>query len=49
MHLIRNKMMPVVGSQWLEDCIEKNQRLIEDTYSIKLKGLEDSAVGEWYV
>lgn len=46
MHLIRNKMMPVVGSQWLEDCIEKNQRLREDTYSIKLKGLEDSAVGE---
>lgn len=46
MHLIRKKKIYVVGSKWLEDCIEKNQRIREDIYSIKLKDLEDSAIGE---
>lgn len=45
-HLVCNKRMHVVGSQWLEDSIENNQRLREDTYSIKLEGLEDLNAGE---
>uniref|UniRef100_A0A164WZJ4 DNA ligase IV n=1 Tax=Daucus carota subsp. sativus TaxID=79200 RepID=A0A164WZJ4_DAUCS len=46
-HHICNNKMHVVGSQWLEDSIESSQRLSEDTYSIKLEGLEDLNVGEW--
>nr|XP_017259048.1 PREDICTED: DNA ligase 4 isoform X1 [Daucus carota subsp. sativus] len=45
-HHICNNKMHVVGSQWLEDSIESSQRLSEDTYSIKLEGLEDLNVGE---
>ncbi|KAK1366741.1 DNA ligase [Heracleum sosnowskyi] len=45
-HRICNKKMHVVGSQWLEDSIESSRRLTEDTYSIKLEGLEDLNVAE---
>lgn len=41
--------MHVVGSQWLEDSVDRSQRLGEDTYNIKLEGLEDVTVGERYV
>lgn len=43
---ICNKKMHVVGSQWLEDSIESIQRLREDTYSVKLEGLDDLNVGQ---
>ncbi|KAL8096103.1 hypothetical protein AgCh_037168 [Apium graveolens] len=45
-HHICNKKMHVVGSQWLEDSIESSQRLREDTYNIKLEGLEGVNVEE---
>ncbi|XP_044472398.1 DNA ligase 4 isoform X2 [Mangifera indica] len=41
-HLLWNKNLHVVGSQWLEDCIEREQKLEEDTYSLKPSGMEDS-------
>ncbi|KAA8535821.1 hypothetical protein F0562_030859 [Nyssa sinensis] len=45
-HVLRNKRLHVVGSQWLEDCFEKEQKLLEDTYSLKLNGLEESNIGD---
>ncbi|XP_019197873.1 PREDICTED: DNA ligase 4 isoform X1 [Ipomoea nil] len=36
----------VVGSQWLEDCFEKNQKLPEGSYSLKPKNFEASAIKE---
>lgn len=46
MHRTCKKKIHVVGSQWLEDSIESSQRLREDTYNIKLEGLEDLNVGK---
>ncbi|KAK2980820.1 hypothetical protein RJ640_020472 [Escallonia rubra] len=43
-HLLRNKRMYVVRSEWLEDCIEKDQRLEEAIYSLKPSALEDSTI-----
>ncbi|KAL6977871.1 DNA ligase (ATP) [Sarracenia purpurea var. burkii] len=46
-HLLRKKSLHVVGSQWLEDCFAKEQKLQEETYSLKPPGLEESNSGEW--
>lgn len=46
-HLLWNKKLHVVGSQWLEDCIEREQKLEEDTYSLKPSGMEDSYSELW--
>ncbi|KAK2646210.1 hypothetical protein Ddye_021405 [Dipteronia dyeriana] len=34
-HLFLNKKLHVVGSQWLEDCLEREQKMEEYTYSLK--------------
>ncbi|TXG61119.1 hypothetical protein EZV62_012482 [Acer yangbiense] len=34
-HLLLNKKLHVVGSQWLEDCLEREQKMEEYTYSLK--------------
>ncbi|KAB1200254.1 putative DNA ligase 4 [Morella rubra] len=41
-YLLWNKGLHVVRSQWLEDCLERNQRLQEETYSLKAIGVHDS-------
>ncbi|CAN1326568.1 DNA ligase 4 [Linum perenne] len=38
---IRNKRFNVVGWQWLEQSLEKEQKLEEDAYSLKPSGLEE--------
>lgn len=37
----------VVGSQWLQDCLDKEQKLREENYSLKPRGLEKFDVGKW--
>lgn len=32
----------MIGSQWLEDSLERGQKLLEDTYNLKPSGLEES-------
>ncbi|KAM1610658.1 hypothetical protein ACFXTN_021040 [Malus domestica] len=44
---LHSKRLHIVGSQWLEDCLERDQRLQEETYSLKPYGLEESNVEEW--
>ncbi|XP_027071006.2 DNA ligase 4-like [Coffea arabica] len=34
-HLLLSQGLHVVSSQWLEDCIEKDQKLSEESYSLK--------------
>lgn len=34
-------------SQWLEECVERDQRLEEETYSLRTIGVEDSSTEEW--
>ncbi|XAR63749.1 DNA ligase (ATP) [Bertholletia excelsa] len=46
-NLLRGKSLHVVGSQWLEDCIDKEVKLLEETYSLKPAGLEESNCEEW--
>ncbi|KAG6644099.1 hypothetical protein CIPAW_08G032200 [Carya illinoinensis] len=41
-HLLWNKVLHVVKSQWLEDCLERDQRLPEETYSLKVIGVHNS-------
>ncbi|XP_031271275.1 DNA ligase 4 [Pistacia vera] len=41
-YLFGNKKLHVVGSQWLEDCLKREQKLEEDTYSLKPSGIEQS-------
>ncbi|KAI4335354.1 hypothetical protein L6164_014007 [Bauhinia variegata] len=41
-----SKRLHVIGSQWLEDCVDSNQRLPEETYSLKPHGIEESATEE---
>ncbi|KAK3023554.1 hypothetical protein RJ639_044639 [Escallonia herrerae] len=43
-HLLHNKRMYVVRFEWLEDCIEKDQRLDEAIYNLKPSALEDSTI-----
>lgn len=44
--LLHSRRLHVVGSQWLEDCFEKDQKLSEDHYSLKPPGFEETIVGE---
>lgn len=41
-HFLLNKRLYVIGSQWLEDSLERGQKLLEDTYNLKPSGLEES-------
>ncbi|KAK6272919.1 hypothetical protein POUND7_010002 [Theobroma cacao] len=41
-HLFWKKGLHVVGSQWLEDCLERGQKLQEDLYSLKLSEVEET-------
>ncbi|CAN0912488.1 DNA ligase 4 [Linum grandiflorum] len=43
---IRNKRFHVVGWQWLEQSVEKEQKLEEDAYSLKPSGLAEWNVDE---
>lgn len=48
-HFLHNKGLHIVGLQWLEDCLERNQRLQEETYSLKPFGWEEFNIEEWWV
>ncbi|XP_052198672.1 DNA ligase 4 [Diospyros lotus] len=41
------KRLHVVGSQWLEDCLDKQQKLPEELYSLKPSVLKESDSSEW--
>ncbi|KAJ6372793.1 hypothetical protein OIU76_027173 [Salix suchowensis] len=41
-HFLLNKRLHVIGSQWLEDSLERGHKLLEDTYNLKPSGLEES-------
>ncbi|KAK4265577.1 hypothetical protein QN277_026608 [Acacia crassicarpa] len=41
-----SKRLHVVGSQWLEDCLEQGRRLPEQTYTLKPSGVEEPATEE---
>ncbi|KAJ6296420.1 hypothetical protein OIU78_024301 [Salix suchowensis] len=41
-HFLLNKRLYVIGSQWLEDSLERGHKLLEDTYNLKPSGLEES-------
>nr|XP_023914972.1 DNA ligase 4 [Quercus suber] len=45
-HLLMNKRLHVVKYQWLEDCMERDERLQEETYSLKTIEVEDSSTVE---
>ncbi|XP_004297907.1 PREDICTED: DNA ligase 4 [Fragaria vesca subsp. vesca] len=45
-HFLHNKRLHVVGLQWLEDCLEKKQRLQEESYSLKPYGWEEFNIEE---
>lgn len=40
--ILGRKRLHIINSKWLEDCLNSCQRLSEDTYSIKLYGIEES-------
>lgn len=44
--LIWNGKLHIVQSQWLEDCVEREQRLPEETYSLKPL-LEQLKIEDW--
>jgi len=46
-NLLMNKRLHVVKYQWLEDCMERDKRLQEETYSLKTIEVEDSSTVEW--
>ncbi|GMP36722.1 hypothetical protein CsSME_00008751 [Camellia sinensis var. sinensis] len=46
-HLLHMKSLHVVGLQWLEDCLDKEQKLQEAIYSLKPTGFKESNLGEW--
>lgn len=48
-HLLLKKGLHVVKSQWLEDCLERDQRLQEGPYSLKTTGVQDLEIVEWSV
>ncbi|KAE9464229.1 hypothetical protein C3L33_03861, partial [Rhododendron williamsianum] len=45
--LLRRRSLHVVWSQWLEDCLDREEKVQEETYSLKPTGLEESNSGEW--
>lgn len=40
-HLLLSEGLHVVSSQWLEDCIEKDQKLPEESYSLKPNNIQE--------
>ncbi|KAJ6673140.1 DNA LIGASE 4 [Salix viminalis] len=45
-HFLLKKRLYVIGSQWLEDSLERGHKLQEDTYNLKPSGLEESNSNE---
>ncbi|KAG8376397.1 hypothetical protein BUALT_Bualt09G0059200 [Buddleja alternifolia] len=45
-HLLHSRRLQIVKSQWLEDCFEKDQKLPEDSYSLKPLGFQESSSGD---
>ncbi|KAI8565875.1 hypothetical protein RHMOL_Rhmol03G0295200 [Rhododendron molle] len=45
--LLRRRSLHVVWSQWLEDSLDREERVQEETYSLKPTGLEESNSGAW--
>lgn len=45
-HLLRKKQLHVVQSQWLEDSLGSEERLSEETYSLK-PAVEELNIEEW--
>ncbi|XP_028751412.1 DNA ligase 4 isoform X2 [Neltuma alba] len=43
---LSSKRLHVVGSRWLEDCLEQGQRLPEQTYTLKPSGIEELTTEE---
>lgn len=40
--LLRGQKLHIVNSQWLDDSIEKNQKLPEESYNLKPQGFHKS-------
>lgn len=38
-----------MGSQWLENCLEREQKLQEDQYSLKPREFDETNFLEWLV
>ncbi|PRQ37144.1 putative DNA ligase (ATP) [Rosa chinensis] len=45
-HFLHSKRLHIVGLQWLEDSLEKNKRLHEESYSLKPYGWEEFNIEE---
>lgn len=41
-HILRNKSLHILNFQWLEDCLEKDQLLQEEEYSLRPSGILES-------
>ncbi|KAK4414850.1 DNA ligase 4 [Sesamum alatum] len=44
--LLRRTRLQIVKSQWLEDCFDKDQKLPEESYSLKAQGFLESLAGD---
>ncbi|KAH7835443.1 hypothetical protein Vadar_026175 [Vaccinium darrowii] len=44
---LHKRSLHVVWSQWLQDCLDNEDKVQEETYSLKPVGLEGSNSGEW--
>ncbi|XP_047307566.1 DNA ligase 4 [Impatiens glandulifera] len=45
-HLVHRKGLYIVGSQWLDSCIDNEQKLPEDSFSLKPAGFEELEFSE---
>lgn len=45
-HLLHRRRLHIVKSQWLDDCFEKNQKLLEDIYNLKPQDFQEISTGE---
>ncbi|KAL0346903.1 UNVERIFIED_CONTAM: DNA ligase 4 [Sesamum calycinum] len=44
--LLRSTRLQIVKSRWLEDCFDKDQKLPEESYSLKAQGFLESLAGD---
>ncbi|KAL8480268.1 hypothetical protein ACS0TY_026986 [Phlomoides rotata] len=44
--LLHRRRLHIVKSQWLDDCFEKKQKLVEDKYNLKPQGFQETSAGE---
>ncbi|KAL8039990.1 hypothetical protein ABFX02_10G071500 [Erythranthe guttata] len=44
--LLHRRSLQIVKSQWLDDCFEKDQRLPEDSYSLKPPDFQETLTGD---